>query len=110
MQMEKLDSRFYVSPQISVDDIASIAAEGIKSIINNRPDGEAVDQPLSKELASAAAAFDIPLLHLPVVSGSITESEINAFKRMCDEIEGPVLLFCRSGARCRELLGKSQLV
>ena len=36
----KLDEKLFVTGQISVDDLAKIAAAGYKSIICNRPDYE----------------------------------------------------------------------
>ena len=41
MDKRQLDSQFYVSDQITAEDVASLAAGGFKTIICNRPDGEA---------------------------------------------------------------------
>ena len=41
----KVTETFSVSPQIAVSDVARAKAEGFSMIINNRPDGEATDQP-----------------------------------------------------------------
>ncbi len=40
MTITPVTDQFFVSPQITADDIADAAAQGIRSVINNRPDGE----------------------------------------------------------------------
>ena len=41
MKIKKILPTLYVSDQISVTDLGVAAAQGIKAVINNRPDGEA---------------------------------------------------------------------
>ena len=109
MHFGKLSTRFHVAPQITAEDLAEISADGFKTIISNRPDGEELDQPRSSDLATDAARHNITFLHVPVVAGSITDSDIEAFKRACEGIDSPILLFCRTGGRCRELWERSEL-
>ncbi|MGI9500254.1 MAG: beta-lactamase hydrolase domain-containing protein, partial [Geminicoccaceae bacterium] len=45
MAGRKVTENLSVSPQITTSDIEAIAAAGFRSIICNRPDGEAPDQP-----------------------------------------------------------------
>ena len=105
MSVMKLSPRFSATGQISVDDLAGIAAEGFKSIINNRPDGEGgLEQPLSGDLAAVAAELGLVYLYVPVISGSITQQNIGDFEKACENLEGPTLLFCRTGARSTMLL------
>ncbi len=61
MELKKINDRVSVSPQISVDDVEAIKAAGFKTIINNRPDGEAPDQPASAEIKAAAKAAGVKL-------------------------------------------------
>ncbi len=56
MQIVSLTDSVGVAGQVQPDDMAAIAQAGYKVVINNRPDGEAPDQPSSEELAAAAAA------------------------------------------------------
>lgn len=109
MHFGKLSVRFHVAPQIGPDDLPAIAAGGFRTIINNRPDGEEAGQPLSSTIAGAAARFNIAYVHVPVVSGSITDKDIKMFKNACEDIDSPILLFCRTGSRCRDLWVKSGL-
>ena len=44
-QFRKLSDIFYASPQVTPAEISEAAAMGIALVVNNRPDGEATDQP-----------------------------------------------------------------
>ena len=54
MKIAKLTPFLAVSPQIAEADLGALAAQGFRAVINNRPDGEAEDQPESAALAAAA--------------------------------------------------------
>jgi sulfide:quinone oxidoreductase len=99
MKIMQLSSRFFAAAQITVDDLSIIAAQGFRTIVNNRPDGEVEGQPMSDDLAAAAAGLGIEFMHIPVVSGSITQKDVDDFTLACNNLEGPILLFCRSGTR-----------
>jgi len=99
MQIGQLSENIYVSGQIGVADVAELANSGIRTIINNRPDGEDRQQPLSADIAAAAKECDISYIYLPVRSGGITPQNVEEFRTACTDLETPVLMFCRSGAR-----------
>ncbi|ENL8335285.1 hypothetical protein AB6H55_002728 [Acinetobacter baumannii] len=54
MELKRVNQDFYVAGQITADDIAKIADQGIKTLICNRPDGEGADQPNVIEIEEAA--------------------------------------------------------
>ncbi|MFN3583320.1 TIGR01244 family sulfur transferase [Phenylobacterium sp.] len=87
-----------VSPQIAVEDVAEAARQGFRTIINNRPDGEAPDQPPSREFEAAAQAAGLAYFHVPVVGGP-TPQQVETVARIVDDAAKPVLAFCRSGTR-----------
>jgi uncharacterized protein (TIGR01244 family) len=87
-----------VAPQISVGDVEEAARQGFRTIINNRPDGEAPDQPTSGEMEAAAAAAGLAYYHLPVRGGP-TPEQVETTQRILEEAAKPVLAFCRSGTR-----------
>jgi sulfide:quinone oxidoreductase len=103
MNRKQLDPNFYVSEQISAVDINDIAAAGIKSIICNRPDGEAGDQPNMAEIEQAAATCGIEFHALPVSSGNITEQEREGFSKILLAAPQPTLAYCRTGTRSTTL-------
>ncbi len=92
-----------VSGQISPSDVAAIAAAGFRSIICNRPDHEAADQPRFAAIEAAAAALGLATAYLPVTSGAVTEADVDAFAALLATMPAPILAFCRSGARSTTL-------
>jgi uncharacterized protein (TIGR01244 family) len=94
--MIPLDEGIWVSPQIRPEDMAAVAAAGVRTIVNNRPDGEEPLQPASQEIADAARQAGLGYVHIPV-QGSFSAAQVS---RMAEALEdGPVLAFCRSGTR-----------
>ncbi|MBL8771602.1 MAG: TIGR01244 family phosphatase [Phenylobacterium sp.] len=89
---------FTTAPQISVADVDEAARLGFRTIINNRPDGEAPGQPPSAEIEAAAKAAGLAYFHVPVVGGP-TQPQVEAVGRILETAERPVLAFCRSGTR-----------
>lgn len=85
---------FSVSPQLEPEDFAEAAALGFSHIINNRPDGEAPDQPSSAEAEAAAKAAGLTYVHAPFV-GQPTPEAVTAAR----QAKGKTLAYCRSGTR-----------
>lgn len=107
----QLDEKLSVTSQISIDDLAEIAAAGYKSIICNRPDQEGGEtQPTSTQLEEAARALGIQFAYLPVEIGKVSIEKSEAFNKLLAELPGPVLAFCGSGKRATALyeLSKQQ--
>lgn len=91
---------FATAPQIAPEDMPAIAAQGFSTVINNRPDGEGgPDQPSSESMANAARDAGLHYHYLPVISGQITPEQVASFAAILADSKGPVLAFCRSGAR-----------
>ena len=99
MDIRKINDGISVAPQIGIDDLADVAAQGFKTVINNRPDGEAPDQPPAADVEQAARAAGLDYYFVPAVSGQLTPEKVADFGRTIEEAEGPVLAFCRSGTR-----------
>lgn len=56
---ESIVTAAFVTGQITADSLKVIAELGFKSIVNNRPDGEAAERPRSDDLAVVAAELGI---------------------------------------------------
>jgi len=95
----KVADGFYVAPQLEPDDFAEAAAMGIKTIINNRPDGEAPDQLSAAEARAAAEAHGMVCVHVPVVSGGLQPEDVTAMRQAIGSHAGPFVAYCRSGTR-----------
>ena len=103
MEPKTLTAQFSVSPQIAVEDVAILAAEGYRAIICNRPDGEGADQPTYQEIEAAAKAAGIEARYVPVQSGMVQDADVAAFGAAMENLPRPVLAFCRSGTRSATL-------
>jgi sulfide:quinone oxidoreductase len=108
MKIATLTPFLSVSPQIAEADLGALVAQGFRAVVNNRPDGEAEDQPASAALAAAAARIGLDYRHVPAVSGKITDDDVAAFAEALDEVKGPVLAFCRTGTRSTTLWALSE--
>ena len=103
MQTRNLAEKLSVSSQLTPPDLTAAAHQGIRSIINNRPDAEASDQPTSAEIEAATTALGLGYRHIPVVPGQIHDEDIANFSVALAELEAPVLAFCRTGTRSASL-------
>ena len=108
MQLRRLTNELAVAGQVNPSDIPGLAAQGIRAIICNRPDGEAPDQPTYAEMEKAAAANGIKIVYQPVVMTAISDADAEAFGKLLDELPKPVLVYCRSGMRSATLWALSQ--
>jgi uncharacterized protein (TIGR01244 family) len=103
MNFIKLSESLGVSGQIRLEDLATIAAEGYKVVVNNRPDGEQPGQPTSAEVAAAALQAGLEYHHMPVGHADFPGADFDSFAQMVDNPQQPVFAFCRSGTRCANL-------
>jgi uncharacterized protein (TIGR01244 family) len=97
MDLKKVTDDFSVAPQIEADDFKELARLGFRSVVNNRPDGEAPGQMSASEARAAAQAAGLAYVYAPFV-GPPSEEAIKAL----DELKsgsGPALAYCRSGTR-----------
>ena len=95
----KVDDNVFVAGQLGPDDFAAAKAAGVRTVINNRPDGEAFDQLPSAEAERLARAAGLDYLHLPLANGGPLLEVAETFGRALGEREGPFLAYCRSGTR-----------
>jgi uncharacterized protein (TIGR01244 family) len=106
-KFRRVDDGFWVSPQISAEDIQAARALGIRVIVNNRPDGEAPDQPAGEVIKTAAEAAGLVYVAAPVRGGP-TEATVQAMTEALQT--GPALAFCLSGTRSMLVWAISQIV
>tara|TARA_R110000772_G_scaffold129051_4_gene237088 strand:- start:118471 stop:120144 length:1674 start_codon:yes stop_codon:yes gene_type:complete len=108
MEIRTLDDQLSVSGQVTPEELAALAARGVRHIICNRPDGEGADQPAYAEVQRAAEAAGIQAHYLPVVAGKVSDAEARDFGQLLDAIEGPVHAYCRTGMRSTTLWALSR--
>lgn len=108
MDIRKIDDAVSVAPQILADDVPGIVAAGFRSVVCNRPDAEAGDQPGHEEIAAAAEAAGLEFRFLPVAPGIVKDETAQEFGAMLRDLPGPVLAYCRTGTRSATLWSLSE--
>lgn len=103
MRVLELAPQVYVCGQVFETDLKLIAKQGVRTIVNNRPDGEAPGQPSSANLAKAAEDLGITFLYFPIEPGPISKQVAAEFAKACEDLARPMLVFSRSGARSMKL-------
>lgn len=99
MNLSKLDDRVSVAGQLEPEDMARVHALGFRTIICNRPDNEGPGQPGFAQIQAAASAAGLEAIYIPIVPGQAGQREVAAFADALKNQPGPVLAYCRSGAR-----------
>lgn len=94
-----LTDRVFASPQITLNDVADAAAQGVGLIINNRPEGEGDDQTPGDAIAAAARAAGMDYVAIPVTHAGFSEGQVKAMAAALASTDKPVLAYCRSGTR-----------
>jgi len=90
---------YFVSPQISVEDIAQIKARGITTILCNRPDAEVPPTHQAAAVRAAAEAAGLAFYDLPLTHQTFTPDNLAAQKSIWQASEGACLAYCASGTR-----------
>jgi sulfide:quinone oxidoreductase len=108
MDTRQLTGKLSVAAQPAVADMRAIAEAGFRSVICNRPDGEAADQPVYTELERAATEHGMQARYLPAESGKVSDEQGAAFGALMAELPKPVLAFCRTGMRSTTMWALSQ--
>ncbi len=93
-----IDETLLVAGQIAPEDVATAAAQGVRTIINNRPDGEQPGQPSAATIEAAATAAGLGYVHIPIDHSGFSMEQIEAMTAALAQ-PGPALAFCRSGTR-----------
>ena len=94
-----LDDGIFASPQIDAADLAEAKARGIRTIVNNRPDGEADEQTPGDAIAAAATAAGIAYHAIPITHAGFSAPQVAAMAAILADAERPILAYCRSGTR-----------
>lgn len=92
-----------VCAQPELADFQGLADQGIKTVICNRPDGEAPGQPSMDEIEAILAKQGIKLVRYPVNPATFPGTDLPALGKVFDGSEGKALAYCRTGTRCVNL-------
>jgi sulfide:quinone oxidoreductase len=109
MEIKTINNGFSVSDQITAEDLKMLSDKQIKSIICNRPDNEAENQPSIQSLEQEAAQHQIEIHYLPVVHDTISAKDVHEFELAFNNAAKPVHAYCRSGLRAITLWSLMQI-
>ncbi len=104
----KLTESMWASPQVTPQDVADAAQQGVTMLINNRPDNEEEGQPQGDEIGAAAAANGMAYVAIPVGHAGFGDAQVKAMTDALEKAEGKVLAYCRSGTRSTYLWALAQ--
>ena len=103
--IRQLDDKVMVSGQVAPHEVAGLAEQGVRMLVNNRPDGEEPGQPLASEIEDAATAAGIGYRFVPIIRG-IGPADVEAMQEAMRAAEGgKMLAFCRTGTRSALAVG-----
>jgi len=95
--------------KLDAADIEALAASGVRTIINNRPDNEDPGQLPAAEARRLAEAHGIAYHHIPVTAASLSRADVDAFAATLRSAPQPVVAHCRSGTRSTLLWALARL-
>ena len=99
MTLRQIVDGYAVSPQLDPADMAALAAEGVSTVICNRPDAENPPHLQAAAMQKAAEAAGLAFVFNPVTGGALTESNVEEQAEAIAASEGPVVAYCASGNR-----------
>ena len=108
MIIRQLTLGLSVADQLTIDDLEAIKEAGFKAVICNRPDEEGEPHAEADSMAQKADALGLEFRYLPVNGANITDTDVAQHGALLSEVPGPVLTYCRSGARCAKLWALSE--
>jgi uncharacterized protein (TIGR01244 family) len=98
-----------ISGKLDRADLEALAAAGVRTIVNNRPDGEDPGQLDAVEARSVAAVLGLQYHHIPVTAQSLSRADVDAFAAVLRSAPTPIVAHCRTGTRSALLWGLVQL-
>ncbi|WP_339856420.1 TIGR01244 family sulfur transferase [uncultured Nisaea sp.] len=109
MDFKKIDENYAAKGQVFPQEMSEIADLGFKTVINNRPDGEEMGQPVGDDLKAAAEAAGLSYVSIPISLPTLTPELVAEHHAAMEAAGGPVFAFCRSGTRSTILWALTQV-
>lgn len=103
LRLSELEAQVYANGQLDAEDFAKLAANGVKTIVNNRPDGEDPDQLPAAEAERLSGELGMAYYFIPVGRDGVTPQAAEAFAKILAEAQKPIIAYCRSGMRSSTL-------
>ncbi len=98
-EFKRVTPDFSVAAQLEPGGAARAAAEGYKTIVINRPEGEDPGQPKWADIKAEAEAAGLEVRSIPFSGLPPAPAIVAETAAMLDGANGPVLAYCRTGKR-----------
>ncbi len=105
LDVKRINEHVSVSPQIKPEDIPALKAMGFTTIVNNRPDGEAPDQPSSAVMQAAAEAAGLAYHYIPLGRDGVSPELVEQTRVALEGSDRPGLLLLPVGHALDDALG-----
>lgn len=99
IEVKRVTHEFSVAAQPSKEDIAQLAQQGYRTLINNRNPGESRDQLSPDQERLEAQQQGLTYVHIPITGNNLSKRDVEAFQRAIAESPKPVLAHCQGGKR-----------
>ncbi|MBU2862834.1 TIGR01244 family phosphatase [Reinekea forsetii] len=107
MTPTQIAENYFVSAQITADDVQKAKEEGFDVIICNRPDEEEPGQPNHGVIKAACDAVGIRFEFMPMQGPNFTPEYVEGVKALIASNK-KTLGYCRTGNRCSILFNAAQ--
>ena len=108
-QLVPLGAELSVTGRLDRADIDALARAGVRTIINNRLDGEDAGQLPAAEARRLAETHGISYHHIPITAATLSRADVDAFAATVRTAPAPVVAHCRSGTRSALLWALSRM-
>lgn len=105
---KSLTNKVSVTGQMTSEKFNQLMQQGFKSVVVNRPDEEDGNNVKVSELREIAERQHVSVIYQPVISGKITQTDIQEFAKYYNELPKPILMVCRSGTRSSTLFNQAK--
>lgn len=99
MDLRPLSDDHSVAGQLDPADMAALAAQGVTTVICNRPDMEVPPSHQAAAMQEAAEAAGLDFIFNPVNGAAMTMDNVEEQAEAIDSAQGPVVAYCASGMR-----------
>ncbi len=108
-QLVSLGPGLSVTGRLDRSDLEALVRAGVRTIINNRPDGEDPGQLPAAEARRIAELHGLTYHHIPMTAATLSRSDVDAFAAALRDAPAPLVAHCRSGTRSTLLWALSRM-
>jgi sulfide:quinone oxidoreductase len=100
---------FEVTGKLDQRDLEALAKAGVRTIVNNRPDGEDLGQLDAAAARHIAETLGLGYHHIPITAQSLSRADVDAFATVLRTAPAPIVAHCRTGTRSALLWALTRL-